>query len=115
MSAWSIRTSLLQSLRELGLDLAPGASSRVIRRWGDAELLASASRSSHQIEFGLLERYGEITVNVLHCALGFEVGLPVNLWVISETEPELNGEFALNTFADRRLQNVLAFLREVLR
>lgn len=114
MSVWPIRTALLQSLRELGLDLSAGTSSRVIRRWGDAELLASASRPAHQIEFGLLERQGEVTVNVLHCAFSFEAGLPVNLWVISETKPELNGEFALNSFADPSLQNALACLREVL-
>lgn len=114
MSAWLIRTSLLQSLREVGLDLSARTSTRVVRRWDDAVLLASAHRSLHQIEFGLLERQGEVTVNVLHCALSFDVGLPVNLWVISETEPELNGAFALDSFADPHLQNILAFLRKVL-
>ena len=114
MTTWPIRTTLLRALREVGLDLSARTSTRVVRRWDDAVLLASAHRSLHQIEFGLLERQGEVTVNVLHCALSFDVGSPVNLSVISEAEPELNGAFALDSFADLHLQNILAFLRKVL-
>ena len=114
MNPWPIRDAVVCALRDMGLDLSPSPMTRIVRQYGDAELLLSASQSAHQFEFGLLERQGEVTVNVLHCALSFDSGQPVNLWVISDTETEWNGEYAVTNFTDSMLQTVLAAVREAL-
>ena len=115
MNPWSIRDAVVCALRDMGLNLSASPMTRIVRQNGDAELLVSASQSAHLLEFGLLERQGEVTVNVLHCSLGFDSGQPVNLWVISNTEIEWNGEYEVTAFADSRLQTVLAAVHEVLR
>ena len=114
MNPWPIRDAVVKALRDMGLNLSALTMTRIVRQYGDAELLVSASQSSHQIEFGLLERQGEVTVNVLHCALSFDSALPVNLWVISDTSPEWNGEYTVTAFTDSMLQAVLAAVRETL-
>ena len=110
----SIRTALLHALANLGLDASVTPASRIIRRYNDSEYLATARISRHMVEFGLLERQGEVTVNILYCSLGFDAGLPVSLWVVSDSEPQSNGSYQVRSFDEPILQRVLQTMREAL-
>lgn len=114
MSPFEFHTALLHALADLGLDASVTPASRIIRRYGDAEYLATARVCRHMVEFGLLERQGEVTVNVLHCSLGFDAGLPVSLWVVSDSEPQLNRSYQVRSFDEPILQRVLQTMREAL-
>jgi hypothetical protein len=86
------RTSVIDQLAQLNLDL--GSQSHVVRRvraHGDAQLTASASASDDVIEFGLTERQGDVTRNLLHCSLDVE---DETIWITGEGYPELEGTYA---------------------
>ena len=112
MNSDDLRQSLRNSLAQLGLvPDESGHIKRVLRSCGDAELSASAAEYDDQIEFGLLERQGEVVVNVLHCAVRFEGDHMAYLWSCSDTEPA-SRERPLTSFQAPELQRALAVLRE---
>ena len=106
------RASVMDQLAQLNLDLRSQSHViRHVRAYGDARLTASASASDDLIEFGLAERQGDATSNLLHCSLDLEQD---TIWITGESHAEIQGMYATDDTGMKKLSAALDAMRDAM-
>ena len=106
------RASVMDLLAQLNLDLRSRSHVvRHVRAYGDARLTASASASDDVIEFGLTERQGDATSNLLHCSLDVE---EETIWITGESHAEIQGMYATDDTGMKKLSAALDAMRDAM-
>jgi hypothetical protein len=108
------RASVMDQLAQLNLDLySQNHVVRHVRAYGDARLTASASASASDdvIEFGLTERQGDATSNLLHCSLDVE---EETIWITGESHAEIQGMYATDDTGMKKLCAALDAMRDAM-
>jgi hypothetical protein len=102
--------SVMDNLAQLNLDLrAQSHVVRHVRAHDDARLTASASVSGGVIEFGLTERQGDATSNLLHCSLDLD---GQTIWITGESHAEIQGMHATDDNGMTKLSAALDAMRD---